>query len=61
MAKQHRMALLTGACALALVEAFIWQERWVLLIASWIILLGALATCFTRLKAVADRIGVDKR
>ncbi|MET0526767.1 MAG: CDP-alcohol phosphatidyltransferase family protein [Microvirga sp.] len=59
MAKQHRMALLTGACVLALVEAFIWQERYVLLIAAWIILLGSLATCVTRLKAVAGRIGKE--
>ncbi len=56
MAKQHRMALLTGACALALVEAFIWQERYVLLLAAWIILIGSLATCVTRLKTVAGRI-----
>lgn len=56
MAKQHRMALLTGACTLALVEAFIWHERYVLLIASWIILLGSLVTCGTRLKAIAGRI-----
>lgn len=56
MAKQHRMALLTGACVLALVEAFIWHERYVLLIAAWIILIGSLATCVTRLKAVAGRI-----
>ncbi len=57
MAKQHRMALLTGACALALVEAFIWQERYVLRIAAWIVLVGSLATCVTRLKAVAGRMG----
>jgi phosphatidylglycerophosphate synthase len=56
MAKQHRMALLTGACALALVEAFVWPEHYVLIAAAWIILLGSLATCVTRLKAVADRI-----
>jgi phosphatidylglycerophosphate synthase len=59
MAKQHRMALLTGACVLALVEAFIWQERHVLLIAAWIILIGSLATCVTRLKAVAGHIGKE--
>jgi phosphatidylglycerophosphate synthase len=56
MAKQHRMALLTGACVLALVEAFIWQERYVLRVAAWIILIGSLVTCATRLKAVAGRI-----
>jgi phosphatidylglycerophosphate synthase len=59
MAKQHRMALLTGACALALVEAFVWQERYVLLIAAWIILTGSLATCVMRLKAIAGRIGEE--
>ena len=52
----NRMALLTGACALALVEGLIWQERYVLRIAAWIILIGSLATCVTRLKAVAGRI-----
>jgi len=60
MAKQHRMALLTGACALALVEAFVWQERYVLLVVAWIVLIGALATCVTRLKAVAGRIGSER-
>jgi phosphatidylglycerophosphate synthase len=60
MAKQHRMALLTGACALALAEAYLWQERYVLPIAAWIILIGALATCVTRLKAIADRIGREQ-
>jgi len=60
MAKQHRMALLTGACALALVEAFIWPERHVLLIASWVILLGSLLTCGTRLKAIAEKIGREQ-
>jgi len=36
MAKQHRMALLTGACALALVEAFVWHGRHVLFAAAWL-------------------------
>lgn len=60
MAKQHRMALLTGACALALAEAYFLNERYVLWIAAWIVLAGALATCVTRLKAVAGRIGSEK-
>lgn len=59
MAKQHRMALLTGACALALVEANLWPERHVLLAAAWIVLIGTLATCVTRLGAVAGRIASD--
>ncbi len=60
MAKQHRMALLTGACILALAEVYLWPERYVLLIAAWVILVGAIATCATRLKAVADRIGHEQ-
>lgn len=60
MAKQHRMAVLTGACVLALVEAYVWQERYVLFAAAWIVLIGTLATCVTRLKAVAHRIGREK-
>lgn len=60
MAKQHRMALLTGACALALAEAYLWNERYVLQITAWVMLVGALATCVTRLKAVAERINHEK-
>lgn len=57
MAKQHRMALMTGACVLALVEAFAWPERYVLPVAAWIMLIGSLATCVARLRAIAGRIG----
>lgn len=60
MAKQHRMALLTVACLLSFVEIFLWQERYVLRAAAWIMLVGALATCVTRLKAIVDRIGHER-
>ena len=60
MAKQHRMALLTGACVLALAEAYLLSERYILLITSWIMLVGTLATCITRLKAVAGRIDRER-
>lgn len=56
MAKQHRMALLTAACVLALAEAFLWQERYALRVAAWIMLAGAAATCVTRTRAIAGRI-----
>lgn len=56
MAKQHRMALLSGACFLAFVEASIGPGRHVLPIAAWIMLVGALATCVLRLRAIARRI-----
>lgn len=53
MAKQHRMALLTLACVLGLLEwALAWPPR-VLLVAAWVIMLGSLLTCFTRLRAIA--------
>jgi phosphatidylglycerophosphate synthase len=61
MAKQHRMALLSVACILAFAETFAWQERYVLPIAGWMILIGALATCVTRLKAIARRITDEER
>jgi phosphatidylglycerophosphate synthase len=61
MAKQHRMALLSVACILAFAEALVWQERHVLVFACWIMLIGALATCVTRLKAIARHITDGER
>ena len=56
MAKQHRMALMSLACLLALGEAFLTTERFVLYAAAWIILAGALLTCWTRTRAIVSRI-----
>jgi phosphatidylglycerophosphate synthase len=53
MAKQHRMAVLTFACLAALAEALLAGTRYVLTAAAWVILLGSLLTCGTRLRAVA--------
>ena len=53
MAKQHRMALLTVACLLALVEALVSDTRVTLRLAGAAILLGSLATCWTRTHAIA--------
>jgi hypothetical protein len=50
------MALLSAACVLALAEAFLWQERYALRVAAWIMLVGAAATCITRTRAIAGRI-----
>ena len=56
MAKPHRMALLTGAALLGMVEwALAWPPR-VLLAAAWLILLGSLLTCALRLRAVARQL-----
>ena len=52
MAKQHRMALLSAACGLALVL----PAHEVLLGAAWVILLGSLLTCATRTRAIAGRL-----
>ena len=53
MAKQHRMAVLTLACVLALVEAWFGLAPYALWVAAWLILLGSLITCGTRLRAIA--------
>lgn len=53
MAKQHRMAVLTLACVLGLLEwAFGWPP-YALPFAAWVIMLGSLVTCGTRLRAIA--------
>ncbi len=44
MAKQHRMALMSLACVLALFEAVLTTEHLVLYVAAWIILAGSLLT-----------------
>jgi len=53
MAKQQRMAVLTVACLLGLLEwALVWPPR-ALAVAGWIILAGSVLTCGTRLRAIA--------
>lgn len=52
MAKQHRMALLSLGCVLALIL----PAREVMLGVAWIILLGSLLTCATRTRAIAARL-----
>ncbi|MFP5405781.1 MAG: CDP-alcohol phosphatidyltransferase family protein [Gammaproteobacteria bacterium] len=61
MAKQHRMALMSVACALALVEAWSTPQRAVLAAAVWILLIGSLATCATRTLALARSLGQTER
>lgn len=56
MAKQHRMAVLTAACAIALIEAYAYGTRHALTIAVWIIAAGSLATCVTRTREIARRL-----
>jgi phosphatidylglycerophosphate synthase len=53
MAKQHRMALLTVVCLLALAEAWFRGSQFVLIGGLWIGALGGLATCATRSVGIA--------
>jgi phosphatidylglycerophosphate synthase len=56
MAKPHRMAVLTVACLLGAVEAYVWHSRYALRAALWVIAVGALLTCFTRTRALAQAL-----
>jgi phosphatidylglycerophosphate synthase len=56
MAKPHRMAVLTVACLLGAVEAYVWHSRYALCAALWVIAVGALLTCFTRTRALAQAL-----
>jgi phosphatidylglycerophosphate synthase len=56
MAKPHRMAVLTVACVLGAVEWWFWETQWVLLLAAWIVAVGSVITCITRLLAIARQL-----
>lgn len=56
LAKQHRMAVLTVACVLAIVERSTIHTHWVLPSASAIIAAGSLLTCITRTRAIAAQL-----
>jgi phosphatidylglycerophosphate synthase len=57
LAKPQRMALLTGACLLALVETWVHPGGYVLTLAAAAIAAGSLATCVTRLRVMAAQLG----
>lgn len=56
MAKQHRMAVMSLACVLALAEAALTTGHFMLYVAAWVILIGSLLTCWTRTRAIVSRI-----
>jgi phosphatidylglycerophosphate synthase len=56
MAKPHRMAVLTAACVLGAIELSVWGSQWALMLAAWIIALGSVVTCGTRLLAIARQL-----
>jgi phosphatidylglycerophosphate synthase len=56
MAKQHRMAVMTIACLLAILEEAVIGTHNALLYAAWLIALGSAITCVTRTKAIAKNL-----
>lgn len=50
MAKQHRMALMTGACVLTAIEGYLWQPGYVLLLALGIVIVGCVVTVALRIR-----------
>ena len=56
MAKPHRMAVLTAACLLGAVEGYLWRSHHALRAALWVIAGGALLTCVTRTRALAQAL-----
>ena len=53
LAKQHRMAVMTAACLLGIGEYVFTGGQYLLEAAAWIIALGAIVTCGTRIRAIA--------
>jgi phosphatidylglycerophosphate synthase len=56
MAKQHRMAVMTAGCLLGIAEVQLFASLWVLQAAAWLIAIGAVVTCFTRIDAIARQL-----
>jgi phosphatidylglycerophosphate synthase len=52
LAKQHRMAVMTAGCLLGIGEWFWTGGQWILEAATWIIAIGAIVTCVTRILAI---------
>jgi phosphatidylglycerophosphate synthase len=56
LAKQHRMAVMTAGCLLGSGE-FLWRgSQYSVEAAAWIIALGAIVTCGTRIHAIAKQL-----
>ena len=56
LAKQHRMAVMTAGCLLGIVE-FLWRGSMVVVeAAAWIIAVGAIVTCVTRIRAISKQL-----
>jgi phosphatidylglycerophosphate synthase len=57
MAKQQRMALLTGVCVVAMLEAWLRGSSVALGVGLWGCFIGSIWTCAARLKGIAGRLG----
>jgi phosphatidylglycerophosphate synthase len=56
LAKQHRMAVMTAACLLGIGEHLWTGGQRCLEAAAWIIAIGAIITCGTRIRAIAAQL-----
>lgn len=56
MAKQHRMATLSGACVIGAIELWMHSTLYILTAAALLITLGSFVTCFTRTRAIAHQL-----
>ncbi len=59
MAKQHRMALVTAACLISLIELYVYQSYYSLSVALWILVLGSIITVFRRLRLTYNYLEQD--
>jgi phosphatidylglycerophosphate synthase len=55
-AKPHRMAVMTAGCLLGIGEFYTNGTQWIVVAAAWIIAVGAIITCGTRLNAIARQL-----
>jgi phosphatidylglycerophosphate synthase len=55
-AKPHRMAVMTAGCLLGVGEFFLTGGQYVVVAAAWIIAIGAIVTCGTRLLAISKQL-----
>lgn len=56
MAKQHRMAVMTAGCLLGAVEQPLTGTNTALIVTAWVVAIGSLLTCATRIRAIAAQL-----
>lgn len=61
MAKQHRMAVMTLACLVTVIENRLNGSRFTLWLAAAVIAVGAAITCATRTRAIAQQLAALKK